>query len=134
MSRDRRVERRGKDAFVLREQVVGELVEVADSANHRRGRDDLVGIRCELGHELDVLDVALDEPIPRVVVVRLRQRAVLTEVVDANDLVPGLEQLRDEVAVDEPGRAGDQDLHSWMPPPSAPQTSMTSLPPISSLR
>ena len=43
------------------------------------------------------------------VVVRLREPAVLAEVVEADDLVAGLEQLRDEVAGDEPGGAGDED-------------------------
>ena len=62
-----------------------------------------------------VLGVALDEPVARMVVVRLREPAVLREVVEPDDLVAGLEQLRDEVAVDEPGRAGDEDLHRWMP-------------------
>ena len=45
------------------------------------------------------------------VVVRLRQPAVLAEVVEPDHLVPGLEELRDEIAVDEPGGAGDEDLH-----------------------
>ena len=101
--RDRRVERRGKDPLVLGDQVVGELVEVADAADHRRGRDDLVDIGRQLGHQRDVLGVALDEPVARMVVVRLGQAAVLAEVVEPDDLVAGVEQLVDEVAVDEPG-------------------------------
>ena len=48
---DRRVERRGEDPLVLGQQVVGELVEVADPADHRRRRDDLVDVRGELGHQ-----------------------------------------------------------------------------------
>ena len=45
VGRDRRVERRGEDPLVLRDQVVGELVEVADPADHRRRGDDLVAVR-----------------------------------------------------------------------------------------
>ena len=68
-------------------------------------------VRGELAQERGVLGVALDEPIARMVVVRLGQPAVLGEVVEADDLVPGLEQLGDEIAVDEPGGAGDEDAH-----------------------
>ncbi len=63
----------------------------------------------------DVLGVALDEAVARMVVVRLGQPAVLAEVVEADDLVAGLEQLGDEVAVDEPGGAGDEDSHQAAP-------------------
>ena len=111
MGGDRRVERRGEDPLVLGEQVVGELVEVADPADHRGRGDDLVAVGGELRHQRGVLRVALDEAIARVVVVRLRQAAVLAEVVEADDLVARLEQVRDEVAVDEAGGAGDKDLH-----------------------
>ena len=45
---DRRVEGRGEDPLVLGQQVVGELVEVADPADHRRGRDDLVAVGRQL--------------------------------------------------------------------------------------
>ena len=111
MRRDRRVERRGQDPLVLGQQVVGELVEVADPADHRRGRHDLVAVGGQLAHERNVLGIALHEAIARMVVVRLGQRAVLAEIVEADDLVAGLEQLRDEIAIDEPGGAGDEDPH-----------------------
>ena len=80
-------------------------------ADHRGGRDDLVAVRGELVHERGVLGVALDEPVARVIVVGLGQAAVLAEVVEPDDFVAGLEQLGDEVAVDEPGGAGDEDPH-----------------------
>ena len=131
MGGDRGVERRREDPLVLGEQVVGELVEVADPADHRGrrrrpGRQSAASSRQQRG----VLGVALDEAVARVVVVRLGQPAVLREVVETDDLVAGLEQLRDEIAVDEPGGAGDEDPHqSRMPSPRAPHTSTTSLPP-----
>ena len=109
--RDRGVERRGQDPLVLGEQVVRELVEVADAADHRRGGHDLVAVGRQLGEQRDVLGVALDEPIARVLVVRLRQPAVLAEVVEPDDVMAGLEQLGHEVAVDEPGGAGHEDAH-----------------------
>ena len=108
---DRGVERRGEDALVLGEQVVGEFVEVADPADHRRGRHDLIAIRRQVGEQGDVLGVALDEAVAGVLVVRLRQPAVLREVVEADDVVARLEQLGHEIAVDEPGGAGDEDAH-----------------------
>ena len=75
MGRDRGIERRGEDPLVLGQQVVRELVEVADAADHRGGRDDLVAVRRELAHERRVLRVALDEAVARVLVVRLREAA-----------------------------------------------------------
>ena len=51
MGRDGGVERRGEDPLVLGQQVVGELVEVADPADHRGGGDDLVAVRGELAHQ-----------------------------------------------------------------------------------
>ena len=71
MRGDGRIERRGEDALVLGDQVVGELVEVADPADHRRGGHDLIDVGGELAHERSVLGIALDEPVTRVVVVRL---------------------------------------------------------------
>ena len=59
----------GKDPLVLGQQVVGELVEVADPADHRRRGDDLVAVRGELGDQRRVLGVALDEAVARVLVV-----------------------------------------------------------------
>ena len=101
----------GEDPLVLGEQVVGELVEVADAADHRGRGHDLVAVRGELAQQRRVLGVALDEAVARVVVVALGEPPVLAEVVEADDLVAGLEQFRDEVAVDEAGGAGDQDPH-----------------------
>ena len=110
-------------------------MEVADAADHRPPSHHLVDVRGELAEQGGVLRVALDEPIARVVVVGLDQASVLGEVVQSDDLVAGLEQLRDEVAVDEAGCAGDEDTHqSRIPPPRAPQTSTTSLPPMSRFR
>ena len=82
MRRDRGIEGGRQDPLVLGEQVVGELVEVADPADHRRGRDDLVAVGGQLAHQGGVLGVTLDEAVARVVVVRLGQPAVLAEVVE----------------------------------------------------
>ena len=87
-------------------------MEVADPADHRGRGDHLVAVARELGHQRDVLGVALDEAVAGMVVVGAPHRAVLAEVVDAHHLVTGGEQLGDQVAADEAGRAGDQDLHS----------------------
>jgi hypothetical protein len=39
-------------------------------------------------------------------------RSVLAEVVDADDLVPVVEELGNQVAADEPGRAREEDSQS----------------------
>jgi len=111
MSGDGGVERGRQDPLVLGEQVVGELVEVADAADHRRRRDDLIALGGEFAHEPDVLGITLHEPVARVAVVRLRQRPVLAEVVEPDHVVTRFEQFGNEIAVDEPGRAGDEDPH-----------------------
>ncbi len=124
-----------QDPLVLREQVVGELVEVADPADHRGRRHDLVAAADQLPEEIHVLGVSLHQPVTRVVVVALADRAVLAEVVQPDDLVTGLQQLGHQVAVDEAGCAGDEDAHQRrIPPPTAPQTSTTSRPSSSRLR
>ena len=66
MGVDGRVEDGGGQALVLGEQVVGELVEVADAADAGGAGDGLVGVAHQLGEQADVLGVALDEPVARV--------------------------------------------------------------------
>jgi hypothetical protein len=100
-------------------------VEVGDPADHRRARDHVVAVHGQLGEQLGVLGVTLDEPVAGVVVVTAPDGSVFAEVVDADDFVPGLQQLRDQVATDEPGRPGDEDLQSLIGP-VMPQMSTTS--------
>ena len=66
---DRGIERRREDPLVLGQQVVRELVEVADPADHGRRGHDLVALPSQLLHESLVLRVALDEPVARMLVV-----------------------------------------------------------------
>ena len=55
----------------------------------------------QLGHEVDVAGVALDEAVVGVVVVGLGDLAVLGVVVDADDRVARGQELLDDVAADE---------------------------------
>ncbi len=124
---DRGVEGGGADALVFGQQVVGKLVEVGDAADHRRARDQLIAVRGQLGQQLRVFRVALDELVAGVVVEAALDRAVFAEVVNADDLVPGLQEVGDEISADEPGGAGDEDLQSRIGP-VMPQMSTTSRP------
>jgi hypothetical protein len=81
----------GADTLVLREQVVGELVEVGDAADHRRARHDVVAIRREPGQEGRVFRVAFDQVVPRLAVERPLDGSVLAVVVHADDLVAGVQ-------------------------------------------
>ena len=127
MGGDRRVEGRRKDSLVLGKQVVGERVEVADPADHRGRSDNLVAVGRQLAHQPLVLRVALDEPVSEVVVEASRSRAVLAEVVDPYHLVTCLEQLRDQIAADEPRGPRHEDAHQRrMPLPVTFQISTTS--------
>jgi hypothetical protein len=87
----------------------------------------VVAVGGQLDHELGILGVAFDEAIARMAVEAAADRSVLAEVVDADDLVAGLQQLADEVAADKPGGAGDEDLQSRIGP-VMPQMSTTSRP------
>ena len=107
---DGRIERGGADAFVLGQQVVCELMEVRDAADHGCPRDHVVAVHGQLRQQLRVLGIALDQPEARIVVMAAAHRAVLAEVVHADDLVPGLQQLCDQVSADETSRPGDEDL------------------------
>src|SRR5262249_2503199 len=78
--------------------------------------------------QLDILRIALREMIVRVTVVALGDRTVFAEIIDPDDHVAGREQLLDQIAADEPRRAGDQDLHGEPRSGSARQRSMTILP------
>jgi hypothetical protein len=100
-------------------------VEVRDAADHGRAGHDVVALGGQLDHQLGILRVALDQPVARMRVVAAPHGPVFAEVVQADDLVPGLEQVGDEVAADEPAGAGDQELQSLMGP-VIPQMSTTS--------
>ena len=102
----------GADALVLRQQVIRELVEVGDAADHGGARDHLVAVDGKLGEELSVFGIAFDKPVARVVFESSPDRPVLAEVVHSDDLVSGVEQLGDEVPADEPRGAGDEEFHA----------------------
>ena len=61
IGRQGRVERRRRDPFVLGKQVVGELVEVRNAADHRGPGDEVVAIGEQLLEQPGVLGVAANE-------------------------------------------------------------------------
>ena len=85
-------------------------MEIGDTADQRRAGDEVVGVHEQLGHEIDVANVALHEGVARVVVVGPGNRPVLRVVVDADDLMPAPEQLLHEITADETGGTADDDL------------------------
>jgi len=101
VSLDRRVDRRGDDALVLGEEVVGVGVEVRDSADERCPGDEVVDILEEADHEVLVGNVPDDQLVVGVVVVRLDDPPVLRIVVDSDDLIAIPQQFFDDVAADE---------------------------------
>src|ERR1700680_1834604 len=108
-------------------------MEIGDASDHCRPRHQLIAIDCQVGQELDVLVVSLDEPVSGVGVIAALDRSVLAVVVDPDHLVAGLQQLRHEVTADESRSAGDEDLQSRMGP-VMPQMSTTSRSPRFSFR
>ncbi len=101
------VESRGADAFVLGDQVVGERVEVGDAADLSGQCHYVIAASDQAPQQVSVLGVALREVIVWMVVVALFHRAVLLEIVDADDDVARVEQLLHQIAADETRRACD---------------------------
>ena len=94
--------------------------------------DDLVAPAHEVPEQPRVLRVPLDERVLGIVVVAPARGPVLAEVIQAHHLVPGREQLGNEIPADEARRAGDKDPHqTWIPLPVAPQISTIGRSPVS---
>jgi hypothetical protein len=93
----------------------------------------VVAVGGVLGQQLGVLGVTFDQAIARVGVEAALDRPVLAVVVDPDDLVPGAEQVGDEISANKPGSPGYQYLQSLIGPVT-PQMSTTSLPLSSNVR
>ena len=104
------VARRRHDPFVRGQQVIGVGMKVGDPADHRRRRDEMVAVGGQLGHEIDITTIAFNKGVALVVVIALGRRAIFGIVVDADNLVAGIEELGDDITGDETGRAGQQDF------------------------
>jgi hypothetical protein len=91
-------------------------VEQGDTADDGRAGDKLVAVGEQVAEQADVLGVALDLAEVGVVTEGPLDGAVLGEVVEADDLMSGPQQILDQIARDEPGRAGDEDLHVRLAP------------------
>jgi hypothetical protein len=91
--------------------IVCVLVEVGDAADHGGTGDDLIAVGRQFRHQRHVLAVAEHEAVIGVAVMGFGDRAVFAEIVDADDMVPVLEQLGDDITRNEAGGSGDQDFH-----------------------
>jgi hypothetical protein len=86
-------------------------MEITDAADAGGPGDELVRVAQQFPQRADVLGVAPDQAVARVLLGRLADVAVLGEIIQADDFVPGLQQLFDQVAADKAAGAGDKDLH-----------------------
>jgi hypothetical protein len=111
VSPDGGIARGRDDPLVGSQQVVGVGVEVRDPADHGGAGHEVVAVLEQPTEQVDITGIAFDEVVRGVVVVGLGNPSVLRIVVDADDLVTAAEELLDQVAADEPGRTGHQDLH-----------------------
>lgn len=109
MGVDRRIARRGDDALIRRQKVVCVGVGLRDAPDHRRPGDELIAVRQEVRHQVDVAGIALDEAIARMAVVLLPHRAILGEIVQPDYLMPLIKELLNHVVADETRGASDQD-------------------------
>ena len=83
----------------------------------------MVAVGQQVLQQPDVLGVAADEAIAGIGLAGLTQFAVLGEVVQPDDVMALGQQLLDQVAADEAGGPGDQNLHRL----SLPRKSKTSM-------
>jgi len=108
---DCRIERGGGQTLVLREQVVGEGMKVSDAADHRGPGDEVIAAVEQPADEFHVFGVTPHEAVSRMVAAGGPQLAIFGEIVEADDVPAGVQELADDVAADEPGGTGDEDLH-----------------------
>ena len=112
MGVDRGVEGGGGDPLVLGQQVVGVFVEVGDAADARGAGDEVVAARRPAPSAAPRPGRRLARNRKRGWSWKLRStRAVFREVVEADDLVAGFEELLHQVAGDEAGGPGHKDPH-----------------------
>jgi hypothetical protein len=110
VSLDGGIARRRDDPLVRRQEVVGEGVEVRDAPDQCRAGDEVVAVGKQRGEQFDIARVALDESVIGILVVVSNDPAVLGQVVDPDDFVATSQQLSNDIAANEAGRAGDQNL------------------------
>ncbi len=78
-------------------------MKVRNAANHGCGGDKVVAICNQFLQQLGILGIAFDEGVSRIGVVRFFRPSVFAEVVEADYLVPGVEQLFDQISTDKTG-------------------------------
>ena len=72
----------------------------------------MIAVGEQLLHQTAVFGITLNEFVPRVAVIGFLERAILTEIVESDDLVIRPQEFLDQVAADEPRRAGNEYFHS----------------------
>ena len=108
-------------------KIVGELVKVADAANHGGGGDKVIAVGKQVLQQVNVLAVGFDELVMRVVVVGLFHPSVLAEVVEAYDFITGLQKFFDQITADKTGRTSYQHFHERFSPAATATAGCTEL-------
>ena len=90
MRLDRGVERGRGDPLVLRQQIVGQLVEIADPADHRRAGDEMIAVGQQFFQKFSVFRVTANELVAGIVLAGLPDIAVFREVIQPDDFVSAL--------------------------------------------
>src|SRR5437660_12287841 len=93
-------------------------MKIRDSSDHCRRRDEMIAVGEQLLDQIAVFGITLNEFVPRVAVIRFLERAILTEIVEPGHLVIRSEEFLDQIAADEPRRAGSGCFHSRSGPSS----------------
>ena len=86
-------------------------MEVADAADHGRAGDHLIALHGLGRQQFSILAVAVHKLVFRMVIVRLGDRAVLGEIIDANDVMTARQKFIDKITTQKAGRAGDKNPH-----------------------
>jgi hypothetical protein len=78
-------------------------MKVANATDQCSAGDEVIAIAQQLRHQRNVGAVAVYERVLRIVVVALRDLAVLRIVVDPNNVMAALQQLLNDITANEPG-------------------------------
>jgi hypothetical protein len=82
-------------------------LKVADTADHRSGSYKVIAIRHQFLQQLGILRVTFNQLVASIRRVGFVSTTILAKVVQSNYLMPGIEQLLDQIATDKTSSTSD---------------------------
>src|SRR6266705_1991222 len=104
------------NSLVLGEQVIRKLVKIADAADHGSSSHKMIAILQQGFQQFAVFGVAFDKQVIGMRIIRLFHPAILTEIIQTNNVVPGGESCFNKIPTYEAGCTRNQDPQRGYPP------------------